>query len=55
MKTERTMARLGYGRCEFDTQAGKFRPVDRANECKQFEALPAEQSEARREWLNGRR
>jgi hypothetical protein len=55
MKSERTMARLGYGRCELETQVGKFKPVDRVIECKQYEALTAEQAEARRNWLNGRR
>jgi len=55
LHTDTAMARLGYGHCAHDKQAGKFRPFDREIECKQFERLPADREEARLTWANSRR
>jgi hypothetical protein len=55
LKTDTAMARLGYGHCDLDKQAGLFRPFDREIECSRFERLPRDREEARLEWAKGRR
>ncbi|WP_454751672.1 hypothetical protein [Cupriavidus necator] len=55
LKADTAMARLGYGHCEVDELASKFRPFDREIECKQFERLPADRERARLAWADGRR
>lgn len=48
------MARLGWGHCEKDTQAGNFRAFDREIECATFERLPKDLEEKRLEWARRR-
>lgn len=54
MKTEKAQARLGFGHCAFEPMAARFNNVKWPRDCNKFEALPAEKSEARRNWLKGR-
>lgn len=55
LKSEPAMARLGYGHCELDKQAGKFRAFDHEIECEKFERLPKDREESRISWAQGRR
>jgi hypothetical protein len=55
MKADRANARAGTGHCDFETMVGRFVNVTWPRECEKFDALPAEQSQARRDWLKGKR
>jgi hypothetical protein len=54
LKSDPAMARLGWGHCEKDPQAGKFRAFDREIECGTFERLPKDLEERRLEWARRR-
>lgn len=55
MKSEKAQARAGSGNCSFDSMVGQFKNVTWPRDCEKFDALPTEQSKARREWLKGKR
>lgn len=52
LKSDPAMARIGWGHCEMDAQAGKYRVFDREIECDKFKRLPAEQAERRVQWAS---
>ncbi|AZG14953.1 hypothetical protein [Cupriavidus pauculus] len=54
LKSDPAMARLGWGHCEKDTQAGKFRAFEREIECDKFERLSQDLVDKRVQWASRR-
>lgn len=54
LKSDPPMARLGWGHCGKDTQAGKMRAFDREIECDKFERLTKDLEEKRVQWASRR-
>jgi len=55
MRSDRANAKAGSGHCAFDSMVGMFKNVTWARDCEKFDPLPVEQSQARRNWLKGKR